>query len=189
MADTDNPWAFLGKQWRVGRRVGRCIHMMVGTESSEDDILIGVFDTPELSRHIVGLHNHAWRVRHNACNSDTYARLPVWQKQQADAVVLILQSGMGAYSGSDTDILTDAARIVLAVPFAPPSGDNHHNAAACPYCTPQSPGLDTAGKVEAIFDRETAAAEANMEPSPMIDWLERLRDEVLAALRGSGGGT
>lgn len=51
----------LAARWRVGRRVGRCIHMMVGTEPSEQDVLIGVFDTPEMSKHIVDLHNAAGR--------------------------------------------------------------------------------------------------------------------------------
>jgi hypothetical protein len=46
-----------GRTWRQGRRVGRCIHMMVGVEASENDVLIGVFDTPELAAHIVALHN------------------------------------------------------------------------------------------------------------------------------------
>lgn len=45
--------------WRQGRRVGRCIHMMVGPEPSENDMLIGVFDSPEISEHIVALHNAA----------------------------------------------------------------------------------------------------------------------------------
>jgi hypothetical protein len=47
----------LTSEWRQGRRVGRCIHMMVGTEPSEEDILIGVFDEPALAEHIVALHN------------------------------------------------------------------------------------------------------------------------------------
>lgn len=51
--------AILTSQWRQGRRVGRCIHMMVGAEASEDDVLIGVFDDPALSAHIVALHNSA----------------------------------------------------------------------------------------------------------------------------------
>lgn len=46
-------------QWRQGRRVGRCIHAMVHLEPSEDDVLIGVFDSPEISAHIVALHNRA----------------------------------------------------------------------------------------------------------------------------------
>lgn len=37
-------------------------------------------------------------------------------------------------------------------------------------------------EVRAIFDREITEAESNLEPSPRIDWLERLRDKVLAAL-------
>ena len=72
-----------------------------------------------------------------AVNSDTYQRLPTWQRQQADAVAEILRARCGAYSGSESDALTDATDIVLAVRFAPPTGDNHHNAALCPYCSPQ----------------------------------------------------
>lgn len=72
-------------------------------------------------------------------NSDTYDRLSVPQQQQARAVAVILRSGCGAYVGSATDIMTDASHIVTAVAFAPPLGDNHHNAGACPFCSPPEP--------------------------------------------------
>lgn len=69
-------------------------------------------------------------------NSDSYSRLPPWQRQQADAVAEQLRHNVGAYGGSHSDALTDAVGIVLAAQFAPPTGDNHHNAVACPYCSP-----------------------------------------------------
>jgi hypothetical protein len=53
------PPTILAHEWRQGRWVGRCIHMMVGDEPSEEDILIGVFDDPALAEHIVALHNSA----------------------------------------------------------------------------------------------------------------------------------
>lgn len=49
----------LAHEWRQGRRVGRCIHMMVGADPSENDVLIAVTDDPALSAHIVALHNSA----------------------------------------------------------------------------------------------------------------------------------
>jgi hypothetical protein len=54
-----HPATILAHEWRTGRRVGRCIHMMVGAEPSEEDVLIAVTDDPALSRHIVELHNSA----------------------------------------------------------------------------------------------------------------------------------
>lgn len=79
-------------------------------------------------------------------DSDSYRKLSVPERYQADAIALILQNGCGVYYGSDTDALTDASHIVLAARFAPPLGDNHHNAAACPYCTPPEPtGVCTCG--------------------------------------------
>ena len=68
-------------------------------------------------------------------NSDTYATLASWQKAQVDAVADVLVKA-GAYTGSRLDAVTDAAAIVLAMQFSP-TGDNHHNAAMCPYCTPR----------------------------------------------------
>lgn len=36
-------------RWRTGRKVGRTIYLQVGPEPSDDDVLIGVMDTPELA--------------------------------------------------------------------------------------------------------------------------------------------
>lgn len=41
-------------------------------------------------------------------------------------------------------------------------------------------------RVRAIFDREIADAVANIEPSPFVDWLTRLRDEVLEEVSDRG---
>lgn len=57
------------------------------------------------------------------------------ERMQVEAVAYELLK-CGAYNGSKTDAITDATAIVKGATFAPPLGDNHHNAAACPYCTP-----------------------------------------------------
>lgn len=43
--------------WRQGRKVGRTIYAVVGPEPSDDDILIGVMDTPQLAGEAVNAHN------------------------------------------------------------------------------------------------------------------------------------
>lgn len=43
--------------WRTGRKVGRTIYAQVGAEPSDDDPLIGVFDTRELATIAVETHN------------------------------------------------------------------------------------------------------------------------------------
>lgn len=43
--------------WRVGRRVGRTIYRQIRPEPSDDDVLIGVMDTPELAREVVDARN------------------------------------------------------------------------------------------------------------------------------------
>jgi 6-pyruvoyltetrahydropterin/6-carboxytetrahydropterin synthase len=43
--------------WRTGRRVGRTIYAQAGPEPSDDDLLIGVMDTPELAAEAVDAHN------------------------------------------------------------------------------------------------------------------------------------
>jgi hypothetical protein len=43
--------------WRVGRKVGRTIYQQVGPEPSDDDVLIGVMDTPDLAWQAVAAHN------------------------------------------------------------------------------------------------------------------------------------
>jgi hypothetical protein len=42
--------------WRVGSKVGRTVYAMRGG-NSQDDLLIGMFDTPELARRAVSDHN------------------------------------------------------------------------------------------------------------------------------------
>lgn len=67
-------------------------------------------------------------------NSDTFARLSEPMQWQAQAVASLLRKN-GAYIGSESDALTDAVGIVLALRYSP-EGDNHHNAMQCPYCNP-----------------------------------------------------
>lgn len=44
-------------RWRVGRKVGRTIYLQRGLEPSDNDILIGVMDTPDYAEHVVNAHN------------------------------------------------------------------------------------------------------------------------------------
>lgn len=66
-------------------------------------------------------------------NQDDYEHLFFSQRQIVDAVADTLRK-TGAYGGSETDAITDAMTIMRAAQFAPPLGDNHHNAFLCPYC-------------------------------------------------------
>lgn len=43
--------------WRVGRRVGRTVYAVVGEAPSDDDVLVGVMDTPTLAEVAVAGHN------------------------------------------------------------------------------------------------------------------------------------
>ena len=43
--------------WRVGRHVGRTVYAVMGTEASDDDVLIGTMDTRELAVEVVDAHN------------------------------------------------------------------------------------------------------------------------------------
>ncbi len=45
------------RRWRVGRKVGRTIYRMVGTEPSDDDELVGMMDTAELAKQFVDAKN------------------------------------------------------------------------------------------------------------------------------------
>lgn len=47
--------------WRVGRKVGRTIYAQLGTEPTDDDPLIGIFDTIELAAAAVEVHNLSLR--------------------------------------------------------------------------------------------------------------------------------
>lgn len=47
----------LQNPWRVGRKVGRTIYAQIRTEPSDDDVLIGVMDTPAIARAAVEGHN------------------------------------------------------------------------------------------------------------------------------------
>lgn len=43
--------------WRVGRTVGRTIYAQLGYDASDDDVLIGVMDSPALAYVAVVGHN------------------------------------------------------------------------------------------------------------------------------------
>lgn len=42
--------------WRVGRKVGRTVYVVVD-DTATNDVLIGVMDTPDLAREAVEAHN------------------------------------------------------------------------------------------------------------------------------------
>jgi len=48
---------YIQNKWRVGRKVGRTVYAQVGDEPSDNDLLIGVFDTKELAQAAVDAHN------------------------------------------------------------------------------------------------------------------------------------
>ena len=43
--------------WRVGRKLGRTLYAMHGTEPSDDDVLIGCLDSAEIAAEAVRSHN------------------------------------------------------------------------------------------------------------------------------------
>lgn len=50
-------------RWRTGRKVGRTIYAQPGADLSDEDVLIGVMDTPALARSVVTEHNAARNAR------------------------------------------------------------------------------------------------------------------------------
>ncbi len=51
------PPAYAGLRWRTGRRVGRTMYAQAGLCPSDDDVLIGTMDTPELAEAACRAHN------------------------------------------------------------------------------------------------------------------------------------
>lgn len=45
------------ERWRVGRKLGRTIYVIVGDEPSEADILIGMMDTPQQAQFVCQVVN------------------------------------------------------------------------------------------------------------------------------------
>lgn len=50
-------------RWRTGRKVGRTIYAQPGPDPSDDDVLIGILDTPRLAAEAVTAHNAARAAR------------------------------------------------------------------------------------------------------------------------------
>ena len=50
-------------RWRTDPNTGRTVYAQPGDEPSDEDILIGVMDTPKLARAVVIEHNAARRAR------------------------------------------------------------------------------------------------------------------------------
>lgn len=58
-------WVRSDLPWRVGRHVGRTVYMQVDPErAGDDDVLIGVMDTPTLARIVVLAVNEFLREMH-----------------------------------------------------------------------------------------------------------------------------
>ena len=53
-------------EWRVGRNTGRTIYAQIGKEPSDEDILIGMMDDPEVAHEAVSAHNLALDIRRKA---------------------------------------------------------------------------------------------------------------------------
>lgn len=58
----DVAWA-VGWPWRVGRKVGRTIYAVTGSDPSDADVLIGMMDSRKLAAEAVGAHNDRLRDR------------------------------------------------------------------------------------------------------------------------------
>lgn len=49
--------------WRTGRKLVRTVFAIVGTEASDDDVLLGLMDTDLLAAEVVAAHNQRLRER------------------------------------------------------------------------------------------------------------------------------
>lgn len=45
------------KKWRTGRKLGRTVYAQAGKEPADDDVFLGLMDTPELAREACEAHN------------------------------------------------------------------------------------------------------------------------------------
>ena len=48
--------------WRTGRHVGRTVYARLGAEASDDDVLIGLMDSPDLAAEACEAHNRGLEV-------------------------------------------------------------------------------------------------------------------------------
>ena len=75
--------------WRTGRKVGRTIYAQAGSFASDDDVLIGMMDTPELASAAVAAHNASLGAVFTADLRSTLDRLARQQQDLADAVLAL----------------------------------------------------------------------------------------------------
>lgn len=47
----------LDRRWRTGRKIGRTIYAQVGSQSSDDDPVLGMMDSIALAARVVSDHN------------------------------------------------------------------------------------------------------------------------------------
>lgn len=57
MSAVDLAHILVARPWRVGRRNGRVIYAIVGEAPSDDDVMIGSFDSVGLAAEAVTAHN------------------------------------------------------------------------------------------------------------------------------------
>jgi hypothetical protein len=51
-------------KWRVGRKLGRTVYARTEPDGNPDcDLLLGMFDSPEVAAYVVALHNRDHVVR------------------------------------------------------------------------------------------------------------------------------
>lgn len=51
-------------RWRTGRKLGRTVYAQAGTEPADDDVLLGLMDTPALARETCEAHNKVLEGRY-----------------------------------------------------------------------------------------------------------------------------
>ncbi|HSX47344.1 MAG TPA: hypothetical protein VLF63_01075 [Patescibacteria group bacterium] len=59
MSIRGNNIGFVKSKWRVGRKVGRTVYAQINKVPSDEDTLIGVFDSKELAEEAVKSHNNS----------------------------------------------------------------------------------------------------------------------------------
>lgn len=59
-------------RWRVGRKLGRTVYAMVGESASDEDVLLGMMDTPELAAVVVNTHNALHQIVGSAYGETIY---------------------------------------------------------------------------------------------------------------------
>jgi hypothetical protein len=75
--------------WRVGRKLGRTIYVVVNDEPSDQDVCLGMLDTSVLAQHIVDLHNAALASKQDVENE----RMTLSEHRNAEIEAVALSEG------------------------------------------------------------------------------------------------